>query len=94
MITYRKLRGKRILVGLTYTSASGTSYKTEQFCGVIERADKGGITIRKPDGDLFELPPDLKAVQHAQPGEYILKTTQEVVINPDFLTTWTITSNK
>ncbi|MGN0162523.1 MAG: hypothetical protein ACI4EA_02925 [Candidatus Ornithomonoglobus sp.] len=93
MITYRKLRGKRILVGLTYTSVSGTSCKTEQFCGVIEEADKNGITVRKQDGGLFELPPDLRALKRAQPGEYMLKTTKEVVINPDFLTTWTIALN-
>ncbi|MFX0060574.1 MAG: hypothetical protein ACFFC7_00125 [Candidatus Hermodarchaeota archaeon] len=36
------------------------------------------------------LPPDLSAFQKAEPGDYRLRSTGEVVINPDFTVLWTV----
>jgi len=36
------------------------------------------------------LPPDLRAFQDAPPGEYRLRSTGEVVVDPDFISSWTI----
>lgn len=48
-----------------------------------------GIPIELYGGNL-KLPPDLSSISYAQKGEYHLKYTDEVVLNPDLLSTWTI----
>jgi hypothetical protein len=36
------------------------------------------------------LPPDLAAFRRAEPGEYRLKSSTDVVIDPDVLGSWSI----
>ncbi len=48
----------------------------------LERADGGGV---------FRLPFDPEALKVAAPGEYRLRSTGEVVVNPDFTTVWSVT---
>jgi hypothetical protein len=83
------LIGKRLLVGLTYLDADGEVVSTVQFSGVI--AEGGGdemLSVRRDDnGEIFTLPPE---VEPAPPGEYRLRSTGEVVVDPDYLATWTI----
>ena len=40
------------------------------------------------DGSTLILPGDLSSTRIARPGEYKLRSTGEVVTNPDFLATW------
>jgi hypothetical protein len=44
------------------------------------------------EGDIepFTLPPDPDAYDAAPAGEYRLHGSGEVIISPDFLTTWTV----
>jgi hypothetical protein len=35
------------------------------------------------------LPPELRAIKPAEPGEYRLRETGEVIVDPNFVTTWT-----
>jgi hypothetical protein len=43
------------------------------------------IEVRRADtGDIFTLPPALEAFAPAPPGEYRLRSTGEVVVDPDF----------
>lgn len=49
-------------------------------------------TSLKSSEDTYALPPDLSSLQIAPEGEYRLKSTGEVFINPDFLTTWKLTA--
>lgn len=83
--------GKRVLIGLTYVRPDGTVDRHEQLVGVIVRADEQMVAMQV-DGreDLFTLPPDLRGFFPADPGEYRLKSTGQVVVDPDYLTTWTI----
>jgi hypothetical protein len=37
------------------------------------------------------LPPDLRALQAAKPGQYQLRSTGETIENPDLTTSWTMT---
>jgi hypothetical protein len=56
-------------------------------------AGPGDFAIRlegQKEGELFWLPPDIRAFQDAQPGEYRLRSTGEIVVDPDFITNWTI----
>ena len=82
--TYDELLGKTILAGLTYYSANNV------FVELI-KADESGIEIQQNDRNIFGLPPDLTAIDCAAPGEYRLKSTGEVVKNPDYLVTYSVT---
>jgi hypothetical protein len=47
---------------------------------------------RSWDGEVYRLPPDLRPVTDAAPGEYRLRSTGEVIVDPDVTITWTITN--
>lgn len=84
--------GKRILVGLTYLDDNGQLIKQLQYHGVISRITAKGIFIRLPNGnDHCALPPDTALLKKATPGDYRLRSTGEIVTNPDYLAQWTIT---
>jgi hypothetical protein len=84
--------GSHILVGLTYRNDDGTVDRQEQFHGFVTRADASAVAIQVWGTDrVFYLPPDLRNYQPAEPGEYRLRSTGEVVVDPDFITTWTLT---
>lgn len=58
--------------------------------GIIAGASAKGIVIRLSTGSNYNLPPDFDAINEAPPGEYKFRSTGDVVVNPDFMTTWTI----
>jgi hypothetical protein len=81
--------GKTVLVGLTYVDANGSIREREEWCGVVVAFDSAeGVQVRRPSGEIDTLPPIL---ERAEPGDYTLRGTGEVVSNPDFVCTWTIT---
>ncbi len=86
------LIGSTVLVGLTRRTFFG--HKQEQFYGVVMSAGATeGITLLlegKRKGETYQLPPDLGALKAALPGEYRLRSTGEVVVDPDYLTSWTV----
>ena len=88
-----KLLGARILVGLTRREADGDHLL--QFFGVVTDAHpRDGITLELEGsraGETYRLPPDLRAFHPAPPGSYRLRQTGEVVIDPDYTTTWEVT---
>ncbi|MDB5430751.1 MAG: hypothetical protein JWP35_1867 [Caulobacter sp.] len=87
------LVGKTVLIGITYVDASGAILRLKEFHGVIAEADpKKGIRVElagKSAGQTYWLPPDTRGLHPAAPGEYRLKSTGEIVIDPDFTTEWT-----
>jgi hypothetical protein len=83
--------GKHVLIGLTYCDHNGVPLEQVQLHGDIVEIDDGQVTIKNSSGeDFITLPPDLSAFSEAAPGEYRLRSTGEIVIDPDFLTQWTI----
>ncbi len=84
--------GKLVLVGVTYVDEAGELLEQVQFHGVVECAERDrGFAIRRADtGQLEWLPPDPQAFRPAEPGEYRLRSSGEVVVDPDFLSTWTV----
>ncbi len=86
------LLGKHLLVGVTTVGADGEVIEQRQFHGIIETADAGrGIAVRRADDDRLEhLPPDLRAIRQAPPGEYRLRSSETTVNDPDLLATWTV----
>ena len=84
--------GKRILVGLTFLDSKGQLARQLQYQGVISRITAKGIFVRLPNGeDHCSLPPDTACLKKATPGEYRLRSTGEIITNPDYLAQWTIT---
>jgi hypothetical protein len=83
--------GKTVLVGKTYVRGD-EAVEQVQFHGLIEEVDeRAGFALRRADnGELEWLPPDLRAYQPAEPGEYTLRSTGEVVDDPDFISTWIV----
>ena len=90
-VTFGDLLGKTLLVGITYYTQGGKLIEQKQFWGSVIQADNRSIKIRQADGEVFAMPPDLSAVSPAAPGDYTLRSTGEVVTDPDFLSTWTCT---
>jgi hypothetical protein len=88
-----EITGKTVLVGLTYLTADGRVRDTEQLHGIVVSADEErGIEIRQPSGEIFLLPPAFDSFEPAEPGEYALRSSGEVISDPDLLCSWTITA--
>jgi hypothetical protein len=84
--------GKHILVGITYEEADGSVTEQIQFDGHIARINEieGIVIFRRDTSSEYALPPDLNSLRPAPPGEYRLRSTGQVVKDPDLLTAWTI----
>ena len=89
------LQNRRILIGITHEASDGSSER-EQFVGTASVSDRGEyclITVDCNDGVKRDYPFDARALERAAPGEYRLHSTGEIVRNPDFLMTWTVTED-
>jgi len=86
-----ELIGKTALVGLTYFNADGSERDRIQVFGEIVAFDETIVTMKLAgSGKEFTLPPMLDAFEEAEPGEYRLRSTGEVIVDPDLLSKWTI----
>ena len=86
--------GKVVLVGLRYLEADGGLIEQQQFFGTVVSADsrKGILLSLKGQraGEQYNLPPDTRAIEIASSGEYRLRGTGEVVIDPDYTAMFSI----
>jgi hypothetical protein len=86
--------GKVVLVGLTYLEADGRLIEQQQFFGTVVSADsrKGILLSLKGQraGEQYNLPPDTCAIEIASSGEYRLRGTREVVVDPDYTVMFSI----
>ncbi|GLQ46046.1 hypothetical protein GCM10007862_10970 [Dyella lipolytica] len=93
-----KLVGKLMLIGLTHSDAENKHTHQEQIFGrVVSTGRTSGIKLLlegNRDGEVFDLPPDTRSIQEASPGEYRLRSTGEVVTDPDYTVTYLIQSLK
>lgn len=87
---YSDLVGKRILVDIREFDEHLTLRCSRNFAGVIVAAAEAGLEIRRDDTlAVEELFVDEDDLEHAEPGEYWLRTTGERIVQPDFLAEWT-----
>ncbi|WP_431113198.1 hypothetical protein [Variovorax paradoxus] len=91
----KKLPGKIVLVGVAYFEVDAEEpFKQQQLFGRVLSADRAtGILLSlegQRTGEQYRLPPDTRSFQEAGPGEYRLRSTGEVVVNPDFTVTFSI----
>jgi hypothetical protein len=88
------LVAKRVLIGINYCDNNDNLIEQKQVYGTIIKADAtDGFAIRlegQKEGELFWLPPDIRAFQDAEPGEYRLRSTGEIIVDPDFIMYWTV----
>ncbi len=85
----RQMIGKTVLVGITYLDSVEEIVDQVQFAGVVTSVDPL-IAIEWGDAEPFTLPPEADAFDAADPGEYRLRSTGEVVVDPDYVTSWTV----
>jgi hypothetical protein len=89
-----KLPGKLLLVGLTYFGDDGAFIEQQQFFGRVQSAHpRKGILLSlqgQRAEEQYNLPPDTRSINHASAGEYRLRTTGEVVVDPDFTVMFSI----
>ncbi|CAN5688108.1 hypothetical protein BH24ACI3_BH24ACI3_06000 [soil metagenome] len=84
--------GKLVLVGVTYLDHERNLIEQIQLAGnVIRISETGGIVLQLDSGEEYTLPPDLTSLQTAPKGEYRLRSTGKIIVDPDYLTSWTIT---
>ena len=92
------LLGCKLLVGITYLDHSSAVKSQDQFYGIVDSVDeKIGIKISlqgSRSGETYTLPPDTQGIKHAPAGEYQLRATQEIVVNPDYFCSWSITTDE
>ena len=92
------LAGKHVLIGLTYHDHNDKFLEQRQVHGIVLSVDsRQGFAIElqgERAGETFWLPPDLRSIQEAKPGEYRLRSTGEVVVEPHFLFTWVVNKPK
>ncbi len=93
-ITFDELIGKVLLVGITYYTHDDVYIEQKQFYGTVTEANETIVRIKQKDGTDFTLPPDLSSTKRARKGEYKLRSTGEVVVDPDFLATWNLNKAK
>jgi hypothetical protein len=85
------LLGKYVLIGITRIAADDTLLEKGQHHGRIALVDPDeGIKVVLSDGEVLTLPPDLDSFHPAKPGVYVLRSTGEEIVDPDFTTAWTI----
>lgn len=89
--SYEELIGKVLLIGLSYYSPDGGFIEDKQLYGRVTGADDSCITITQTNGEEFSIPPDLSAIEKAAPGDYTLRSTNEVVRNPNYLASYSVT---
>lgn len=83
--------GKYLLAGLTYVDDNENVINREELHGFIVRINpEEGLVVRMQNGEEFQLPHNLAALQPAEPGEYYLQSTEEIVLDPDFVAVWMI----
>ena len=91
-ITWHDIVTKTIIVCLTYVDSSNELIKEELFHGKVLNADKEkGICLSiNGRNDTYCIPPDLTSILPAPPGEYVLQSTGEVIMNPDLISNWIV----
>src|SRR5688572_33026182 len=90
-----ELLGTDVLVGVTMVDHAGRVQELRQFHGqVVEASAEDGVTVVDTEGGEHWLPLDREAYEPAEPGEYKLRSTGKVVVDPTWLTKWNVTAPK
>jgi len=90
------LVGQTVLIGLTHVVGGNRVMRREQLHGLIVSANsQGGFEVAlegRRAGETYWLPPHISAFQRAKRGEYRLRGTGEIVVDPDLISNWTVSA--
>jgi len=89
-----ELVGKGLLVGITHQSHEGVVLRRTQVFGhvVVVDRNRGICVLEDQEGKETWFPPDTRGIRPAPPGEYRNRATGEVIKDPEYLASWTITA--
>ena len=83
------------IVGVTMVDHAGKVKERRQFHGqVVQASAADGVTLVDSDGGEHWLPFDPAAYEPAEPGEYELRSTGQIVVDPTWLTKWIVSPPK
>jgi hypothetical protein len=84
-------KGKVFLIGLTFIDEDGNVVEQYQTSGTVdELTDNGFFNFNRSNSGIFQLPYDERAIKEAAKGEYRERSTGNIIVNPDYITTWVI----
>ncbi|MEX1030677.1 MAG: hypothetical protein WDZ91_11630 [Paenibacillaceae bacterium] len=88
----KSLLYRYVIIGLSYVDRNEIVLETVQLHGRVMRINSTeGIVVQREDKqEEYKLPLDFDAFQPAQPGEYKLNKTGEIIVDPDFISSWSI----
>lgn len=85
------LKGKVFLIGLTFVDQDNELIEQYQTSGMVdELTDDGLFRFKRADGSFFQLPYENETINEAAKGEYRERATGNIIINPDYITSWEI----
>ena len=90
--TAQTIMGKTVLICLTLDPEPSTEPERKQLFGTIMSfSEKDGIVVQLQNStETFALPPFIQDLKKAAPGQYHLKATGEVIVDPDYLAFWVV----
>lgn len=88
----KSLLYKYVIIGLSYIDKNENVLETVQLHGRVMRINstEGVVVQREDKQEEYKLPLDFDAFKLAQPGEYKLHTTGEIIVDPDYMSSWSI----
>lgn len=94
-MTWRQLRnylkGKVVLVGLTFIDQEGKVIERYQTHGTIAKLTIDGFfKIIRDDNSIFRIPYLKETIKKAKEGKYREVSTGETIENPDLIMTWKV----
>ena len=95
MMNWRQLRnylkGKVVLVGLTFIDQEGKIIERYQTHGTIAKLTIDGFfKIIRDDNSVFRIPYLKETIKKAKEGKYREVSTGETIENPDLIMTWKV----
>lgn len=85
------LKGKLFLIGLTFVDQEDKLIEQYQTSGTVdELTNERFIKLNRNDGSVFQIPYDEDSIKKAAKGEYKEKSTGNIIKDPDYQTSWTI----
>jgi hypothetical protein len=86
------LIGKLFLIGISCVDENDNLIEQIQTSGnVKELTDEGILILTRSDNSIFKIPYDNENISIAEKGEYRERQTGIIVVDPDYITSWTIT---
>jgi hypothetical protein len=79
------LLGRHVLAGITLLGDNDELIDQFQVHGIVSAADDAGVVLDRGDEPAYGLPPGPELFEPAESGEYTLRSTGEVVDDPDYL---------